>query len=274
MKKIRPFWILSIAASLILSTGLLAQEQIEMSIKVKKDGKLVKDTTYLFDDADEAKHAMKMMEIVSGDEPHKEHVTYNYTTTHAGSNHSKAMVFISEDGETTEITEFSGDSAVWVTEEEHDGKHVKVMKYKIDEGGDAHGKHVIVMKSDDGSTFDILVDEDYEGGDVKKKKEIKVVVSSDEDGSWTVVEGDEKMMDEDENVFIIKGDDEVKVKVMKLIEEEGDGENVKVIVITEGGDLHEDHDVDHDKDSDHDEDSDHEEEVEVEVEVVKKEKKK
>jgi hypothetical protein len=252
MKKNTPFWILSIAASLILSTGLLAQDQIEMSIKVKKDGKLVKDTTYLFDDADEAKHAMKMMEIVSGDEPHKEHVTYNYTTTHAGSNHSKAMVFISEDGETTEITEFSGDSLVWVSEEEHDGKHVKVMKYMIDEEGDHHGNKVIVMKSDDGTTFDILVDEDYEGGDVVKKKEIRVVVSGDEDGSWTVVEGD----------------DEVKVKVMKLIEEEGDGENVKVIVITEGGDLHEDHDCDHD----HDKDCDHDEEVEVKV--VKKKKKK
>jgi hypothetical protein len=244
MKKNTPFWILSIAASLILSTGLLAQDQIEMSIKVKKDGKLVKDTTYLFDDADEAKHAMKMMEIVSGDKPHMEHVTYNYTTAHTGSGEAKTMVFISKDGETTEITEFSGDSAFWVTEEEVDGKHVKVMKYKIDEEGDPHGKKVIVIK----------------------KKEIKVIVSGDEDGSWTVVEGDEKMMDKDENVYIIKGDDEVKVKVMKIMEEEGDGENVKVIVITESGDLHEDHDEDHDKDSDHDE--------EVEVKVVKKKQKK
>lgn len=268
MKKNTPFWILSIIASLIFSTGLLAQDQIEMSVKVKKDGKIVKDTTYMFDDAEEAKHAMKMMEIVSGDEPHKEHVTYNYTTTHTGSGEAKAMVFISEDGETTEITEFSGDSAVWVSEEEHDGKHVKVMKYMIDSEGDSHGEKVIVMKSADGNTFDILVDEDYKGGDVVKKKEIKVVVSSDEEGNWTVVEGDEKMMDEDENVFIMKGDDEVKVNVVKIIEEEGDGENVKVIVITESGDLHEDHDMDHDMDHDHDE------EVEVEVEVVKKEKKK
>ena len=270
MKKNTPFWILSIAASLILSTGLLAQDQIEMSIKVKKDGKLVKDTTYLFDDADEAKHAMKMMEIVSGDEPHMEHVTYNYTTAHKGSGEAKTMVFISEDGETTEIKEFHGDSLVWVSEEEVDGEHVKVMKYKIDEGVHAHGKKVIVMKSDDGSTFDILVDKDYEGGDVVKKKEVKVVVSSDEEGNWTVVEGDEKMMDKDENVFIMKGDDEVKVKVMKIMEEEGDGENVKVIVITESGDLHEDHD--HDVDIDHDEDSDHDKEVEVEV-VKKKQKK-
>ncbi|RLD58896.1 MAG: hypothetical protein DRI97_02260 [Bacteroidetes bacterium] len=234
MKIYIPFWILSIAASLILSTGLLAQEQIEMSIKVTKDGKVVKDTSYQFDDAAEAKNAMKMMELMSGDELHKEHVTYNYTTAHSGHGEAKTMVFISKDGETTEISELHGDSLVWVTEEEHDGKKV------------------IVMKS----------------GDVVKKKEIKVMVSSDEEGNWTVVEGDEKMMDKDENVFIMKGDDDVKVKVMKIMEEEGDGENVKVIVITESGDLHEDHDVDHDHDSDHGE------EVEVEVKVVKKKEKK
>jgi len=247
MKKNIHYWVLSIAAALFLSTGLLAQDQIEMSIKVTKDGKLVKDTTYLFDDAEEAKHAMKMMEIVSGDEPHKEHITYNYTSTHSGSGHSKAMVFISEDGETTEITEFSGDSNVWVSEEEVDGKKV------------------IVMKSEDGNTFDVLVDEEYNDDDVVKTKEVKVVVSGDEEGNWTVVEGDEKMMDKDENVYIIEGDDEVKVKVMKIVEEEGDGENVKVIVIKKSGDLHEDHDCDHDedhdKDCDRDEDSDHDEKV-------------
>lgn len=223
MKKIIPFWILSFAASLILSTGLLAQEQIEMSIKVTKDGKIVKDTTYLFDDTEEAKHAMKMMEIVSGDEPHKEHVTYNYTTSHTGSGEAKTMVFISEDGETTEITEFSGDSNVWVSEEEVDGK----------------------------------------------KREVKVVVSGDEDGHWTVVEGDEKMMDKDEDVFIIKGDDDMKVEMKKIMEEyDGvEGANVKVIVIKKSGDLHEDHDhdEDHDEDYDHDEDTDHEEEIEVKV---------
>ena len=218
MKIYIPIWILSIAASLFLSTGLLAQEQIEMSIKVTKDGKVVKDTSYQFDDAAEAENAMKMMELMSGDELHKEHVTYNYTTAHSGHGEAKTMVFISEDGKTTEISEFHGDSLV----------------------------------------------------DVVKKKEIIVMVSSDEEGNWTVVEGDEKMMDKDENVFIIKGDDDVKVKVMKIMEEEGDGENVKVIVITESGDLHEDHDEDHDVDHDHD--SDHNEEVEVKV-VKKKEKK-
>jgi len=96
MKKIIPFWILSIAASLILSTGLQAQEQIEMSIKVTKDGEVVKDTTYLFDDASEAKHAMKMMEVLSGDDEHMESIHYNYTSAHSGHGKAKTMMFISD----------------------------------------------------------------------------------------------------------------------------------------------------------------------------------
>ena len=240
MKKNIPIWILSIAASFILSTGLLAQEQTEVTVKIKKDGKVVTDTTYLFDDMDEAKHALEMMDLISGDDIHKENVHYNITSSHTGSGEAKTMVFISEDGETTEITEFSDDSHVWVTEED----------------GDSQGKKVIVMKSDDGSTFDILVDEDSEGGDVVKTKEVRVVVSGDEDGNWTVVEGDEEMMHKDE----------VKVKVMKIVEEEGDGENVKVIVIKKSKDVDCDHDKDHDEDCDHDE--------EVEVKVVKKKVKK
>lgn len=262
MKKNKLFWILSIAASFIMSAGLLAQEHVDVSIKVTKDGKVIKDTIYQFDDASEARHAVMMLEVLSGDEEHMENIHYNYTTAHSGSGHSKAMVFISEDGETTEIKEFHGDSLLWVTEEEGDGEHVKVMKYKIEEGDDQPRK-VIVMKSEDGSTIDILVDEDNEEGDVVKTKEIKVMVSGDEEATWTVVEGDEKIMDKDENIYIIKEDDDVRVEMKKIMEEHDgeEGARVKVIVIKEDMD----HDEDHDEDTDHDED--------VEVKVIKKEKK-
>ena len=158
MKKRLPLLILSIAASVILSGRLLAQEQVEMSIKVTKNGKVVQDTTYKFDDADDAKHVVKMIEGLSGDEPHMEHVTYNYTTSHTGSGHSRAMIFISEDGETTEIKELHGDSLVWVSE------------------GEEHGEHVIVVKSDDGNTFDILIDENYEEGHKNKDEHVEVIV--------------------------------------------------------------------------------------------------
>jgi hypothetical protein len=251
MKNKLPIRILSFAAALFISTGLLAQEHVEVSVKVKKDGKVVTDTTYKFEDASEAKHAMKMMEGMSGE--------------------AKTMVFISEDGETTEIKEIHKDSLVWITEKETDGDHVKVMKYKIKEGEEPHGEHVIVMKSGDGNTFDILIDEDMEDGDIVKKKEVKVVVSDGEDIKWHV-EGDEMIYDKDENVYIIKGDDEVKMKVMKIMEEEAEGEEMKVVVIKKVEEL--DHDEDHDVDHDHDEDHDVDHDEEVEVKVVKKKVKK
>ena len=129
------------------------------------------------------------------------------------------------------------------------------------------------MKSEDGNTFDILVDEDSEEGDVIKKK-VKVVVASDGEKQWTI-EGDDMHFDKDENVFIMEGDDEVKMKVMKIMEEEGEGEDVKVIVIKKGEkdcDHHKDHD--HDEDCDHDKDHDEDHDMDVDVKIVKKEVKK
>jgi len=258
MKKKLHLSIWALAASIIFSAGVLAQEKTEVSVLIKKDGKIVKDTTYQFEDASEAKHALKMLELLSGDDIHKAHFE---------GNHSKTMVFISEDGEKTELKEFHGDGMEWIEKEEGEGEQRKVMKYRVSEGDHPHGQNVVVVQSEDGSTFDILVDEDSEGN-IVKKKEIKVTVSGDEDASWTVVDGDEKILDKHENVFVIKEGDDVKTEIIKIMKEE-DGKkdsNVKVIVITNSSDK------DHDCDKDHDKDVDHEEEVEVKV-VKKKQKK-
>ena len=149
-KDLRIF-ILGIAASLLRTAGLLAQEQVEVSVKVTKDGKVVKDTSYQFDDASEAKHALKMMEVLSGEVEHME--------------------------------------------------------------------HVIIKKSKDGKTFDVLVDEDLEGDDVIKKKEVRVMVSDDDDVTWHVVDGTKG---EKVKVIVIEDHDEdqdhdedVEVKVIK-----------------------------------------------------------
>ena len=146
-----------LTALFIFSLNLNAQEQTEITVQVKKDGKVVKDTTYQFDDDKQAKHAVKMMEVMSGDD-----------------------------------------------------------------------EHVMVMKSGDGETFDILVDKDFEGGDMVGKKQVKVIVSGDEHGTWHV---DGKELEHiDEDVYVISGDD-VKVELKEILEEHGDGEDVKVIVV-------------------------------------------
>ena len=58
--------IMSLLLVSVFVAGIRAQEKTEVSIQVKKDGKVVKDTTYLFDDAKEAKHVRKMVEVMSG----------------------------------------------------------------------------------------------------------------------------------------------------------------------------------------------------------------
>jgi hypothetical protein len=169
--------LLGFSASIFLAAGLMAQEKVEVSVKVTKDGQIVTDTTYQFEDASEARHAMKMMEVLSANEKHMEHVTYNISSTHAQGGHSRAMVFISEDGEEFNITELHSDSLKWISE-----------------GDEPHGEHVIIRKSKDGETFDVFVDEDHGG------EKVKVIVIEDHD--------EDVDHDEDE-------DEDVEVKVIK-----------------------------------------------------------
>jgi len=178
--------IMSLVLAFVFSASLMAQEKTEVSIQVKRDGKVLRDTTYQFDDSDEAEHVLKLVEVMSGLDVDMDqgHYNYNYTMSHSGGEHANAMVFISKDGEKTEIKEIHGDSLVWISE-----------------------------------------------GDEPGKKRVKVVVSGDEKGNWTAVSADEKDLDENEKVYYISEDDDVKVKVRKIIEEDGEGENVKVIVI-------------------------------------------
>ncbi|MEN8227444.1 MAG: hypothetical protein ABFS38_04760 [Bacteroidota bacterium] len=193
MKKQIPFSIYSLVAAFIFSTSLFAQEKTEITIKVKEDGKVVKDTTYQFEDAAEAKH----------------------------------VVFISEDGKTKEIKEFHGDSLIWITEEEVEGDHVKIIKKKMVSGDHPHGEKVVVIKKGDGETMDIFIDEESEGEENVKMKRVEVMVSGDEDGTWHV--DSKELKDVEEDVYVISGDD-VEGELKEILED-SEGENVKVIVV-------------------------------------------
>ena len=162
MKKLYSFLIPALVLTFIFSAGLSAQETT-VSVKVEKDGKVVKDTTYSFEDAEQAEHALMIMDMMGGDDEHMMKVHKSMSKSHGS--HSKTMVFVSEDGKTTEINEMDGDSLVWISEGEHD-----------------HGKRVVVVKSGDGETFDILIDEEGEDEDenIVKTKKVKVIVSTEE----------------------------------------------------------------------------------------------
>jgi hypothetical protein len=210
MKKSIPLSIMSLVAAFIFSAGLMAQEKTEVIIQVKKDGKVVKDTTYQFDDADEADHVVKMIEVMSGMDADMERIHYNYTMVHSGEKHANSMVFISKDGEKTEIKEIHGDTLVWITKGEGDGEHVKVMKYKMKEGEDPHmehmhGKHVVVIKKGDGDENVIYISED---------NDVKVLKIVEEEGEGEnvkviVIKKEIKEIDED-----VDHDEDVEIEVV------------------------------------------------------------
>ena len=208
MKKRLYLSLLTVVMAVILPAGLMAQEKTEVTIQVKKDGKVIQDTTYKFNDADDANQVIKMLGVMLGDE---EHGAYNYTATMSEDIQPGKMVFVSRDGEKTVVKEISGDSLTWVSEGESDDDHVKVLKYRVKGDDESQGEHVIVMKSEDGESFDILLDEDVDNGDADIEKKVTVVVSGDEDGEWKVVKSDDD--DDSEDV-------EVQVKVIKKIKKE------------------------------------------------------
>jgi hypothetical protein len=174
----------SLAVTVLFSFGSLAQEKAEVVVQVKKDGKMIRDTTFQLDDASEADDVMEMIEMMTG----------------KGMDQDMNLVFISEDGKKTELKEAGGDSLVWVSEGDSGDDHVKVIRYKIREGDPDHDEHVTVMKSEDGKNFNVIVDDDNE---VTVEKEIKVVVSGDEEGEWKVIKsGDDEGEDDDVQVQV------------------------------------------------------------------------
>ncbi len=209
----------------LFTSGLSAQEKTEMTIQVKKDGKVVSDTTYTFDKEADAKHAMKMMEVLSGE--HEGMQRYNYTMNTAGGDDSRTMVFISEEGGKTRIKKVQGDTLVWISEGDSDGEDMKVITRKKIVEGSPGEEYVIVMKGDDGETFDILMDKDIETGKGDKKV-VKVIVSGDAEGEWHVDAKDLNHMEKE--VYVISGDG-TEVELEEIMEKHGHGEHVKVIVV-------------------------------------------
>lgn len=182
MKKALQGSLIGLVAIFFLSGTLLAQEQTKVTVQIEKDGKVVKDTTYQFENDTDAEHAVRMMEMLSG-EGLKE-MEYNVTMSGSDDDENTTMVFISRDGKKTEVTGLEGDSLVWVSEGGDEEGDVKVMKYKVNSTGE--GEHVVVVTSGSGGTYEVVIDEDEDGGPVTVEKRVKVIVTEDENGETHV----------------------------------------------------------------------------------------
>ena len=221
------------------ATSLFSQEKTSVSIKVEKDGKVMHDTTYSYDDAKSAKHLVKMAEAMSKGDLYKHHSEHAYVTTdvYVDDEHGqkvKAYVYVDKDGHKTEVKEIHEDSLVTIVKKFEDGEEIKVIKKQLKvsaEDGEMKKVYVVTSEGDEAThhTIDILKDSDNikvmkikegEGNLITiiesedgAEKEVMVKVISDEDGegTWTVES------DGDEEVIILKR--EMKEKMVK------DGEN-------------------------------------------------
>ena len=125
MKKLNPISFLVLALTLVFSTSLFAQEKTEVSVKIKKEGRVIMDTTYQYDDDADAKHAVKMLEIFSENDEEVFDIFIDEEDESGEKNRKKRVKVIVSDDE----------HGNWIAkEEEHvhgDNVEVIVIKKKI-----------------------------------------------------------------------------------------------------------------------------------------------
>lgn len=169
-------------SAIILALGvfLFAQEKIEVSMKVIKDGKVVKDTTYAFEDSKKAKHAVHTFDAMASGEHHMEYIhkdenvkviVQDLSDGDCDGNHKKVIkkkiIMISDE---------DGDDGTWTIKEGEDGKDIM---YKKIEGED--GEVIIIKKikgegDEEEIMVEVIIKEELEKKAVKKekiKKEVK-----------------------------------------------------------------------------------------------------
>lgn len=169
--------ILSVA--LLITTCLVAQETTEVTIQVKKGGKVVKDTTYQFNDATQAKHAVKMMEMLSGvEDPEGDHVKVIKKRVKEGEDAQGEHVIVMKSGD--------GDSFDILIDEDIDSGDMKRKRVKV------------IVSDDEHATWHV------DGKDLEQLEEDVYIISEDEDVKAELEEILEDHEGENVKVIVVK----------------------------------------------------------------------
>lgn len=235
----------------VFSTAAIAQDKAEISVKVVKDGKVVKDTVYTYSDISKAKEAVHVMEMMTNENTPGKHVMKMHQSEMEGK--ELKHVFVMSDD--CEMHTSEGEGMQWVsTTTEISGDSVKIIKLKLQ--GDEHltksGKVMFVdtkdceekvfVSEEDGMVQVIVkkIKTDEGSEDIRVRKEL-ILLSEDEDGGgeWTVMEGDDGELimigEEGEKIKVIKKTDSSEGgEIVKWSSVEGD-EDTQVIIIKKAG---------------------------------------
>ncbi len=234
---------------------LNAQEEkkSEIHVKIEKDGKVVKDTTYLVDEDTDTKVASKILDMTFGENMHHREGLRTFS-----SEDGAFYEFHSKDGKMTakhkvmmkEMHEGEDGHVFITTEEGEDGeKIVIVKKINIDEDGEHtwtnKEKNVYIIKEGEYGELKhirhdgekpVWIEEDgakvmiIDSKDGKQKK-IEIIIEEDMDLDS---DSEQIIKTKDGETIIIRtikeGDNEKEVKVEVIVEEEkqeGDKKEIK-----------------------------------------------
>lgn len=232
--------LLSVFSALLIGTLLIAQDKAEISVRITKNGELLKDTTYTYDDPQKAEDAIALIaKLGSGD--------IDSEMMESANRLHKKMIFISDDGD---IDTLDNDLQLLSITSSEEGESGKV--YTVKRIGNAHAHTHTFISDDDTEAQLVTVNEDDGKIEViirntedeklehvhKKNKKVIVIDEDDESGPWTVKEGEsgEMMMMNDEGQIIelkkesaSENADGEKTEKWISVDKDGDHVNVEVI---------------------------------------------
>ena len=233
--------------SLFVFFSLNAQEEkkSEIHVKIEKDGKVVKDTTYLVDKDTDTKLASKVLDMTFGENmgQGEGNGTFSFEDSGFYEFHSKVGKMTPKQEVMIKEIHEGEDEQVFVTTEEgedgerivivkkikidNDGEHIRTNKEEkvsilnIQEGEEGELKHIRhdgekpVWIEEDGAKIMIIDSKDG------KQKEIKVITEEDVDLNS---DSEQIIKTKDGETIIIhtikKGDNDKEVKVEVIVEEE------------------------------------------------------
>ena len=169
----------------MLTTGvtLLAQQQATVTVTMEQNGRVVRDTTYSFHDADKAEGMLRLMDIIAtGKEPMAVKKAYHMEMQDDDKKVEsvREIIIIDENGERKVIRHMGEEAFVWSSVDSLEGDEMEVIVKKFKDGeAPETGKPVKV----------IIKSKDKKSGEIEEKE---IILEDEEVDEFSIDDDDEK----------------------------------------------------------------------------------
>ncbi|MGC9341587.1 MAG: hypothetical protein ACP5E3_02715 [Bacteroidales bacterium] len=228
-KNLLPQIVFLFAAAIISVNTTAQEEKSEVQVKIIKDGKTIKDTTYLVEDKDATAAAVKMLDFTLGEKPtkHGKHVytfktedgkSYEWKSEDSGDHKLEGHTYVfAEKGEDSEITIHMNEDGEKVVKKE-------VIVKKLDGESAEEIEEIIIVTEDKPGKIDL------EGENIEwiEKDDHKILIIDDGENAKRVkvISGDNKNSN-----YNFTTEDGKRYTIKEV--EKGDNKEIEVKVTTE-----------------------------------------